>query len=529
MRHLFLLSTLLALVTGCPSTNPVECRDQSSCDLSPGGLCVSSPTGNQWCAYPDATCPGGMRYSDDRVGDGLAGTCVVADDDVDASQIDAATDAAVDATPIDGNGVVDPVVIAHGTSPSSDVGTSIAPMGSGFVVGGTIGAETNFGGGPRIGPRFVARFDFDGGHVWSRGFNANAALVASDSSGNAVLGGNFTQPFTLGGSGDTLTPMVVDGYLAKLTNSNGNHLWSKRLGGVDSDLVTTIGVFSNGDVLAAGTFRGSINLGGSALTATGSATNTFVARFASADGAHVWSVALVGTQNNGANAVAVDANGDVLVAGFFRGAITVDGTNHSSAGEIDGFVAKLNGSTGARIWSNAFGGNGFDTFTTVTPGSDGSVIVAGQYGAAFTFGSMPLGHVAMADGLVGKLNGATGAAVWATGFGSAGIDSVRGVADVAGQVVVGAEFAQTVMFGTQMVNPVGNVDVLVGRLNLTTGAPAGAVRFGSTEPESLGQLVGAGNFYLFTGGFQGAVDFGIATLNAPGTNNSDVFAGMLLP
>ena len=86
MRHLpLILIAIVALpLAGCPNNNPVECRDQASCDLGPGGACLAAPSGNQWCAYPDGTCPSGMRYSDQLVGDGLAGTCV-------AQEVDAGT------------------------------------------------------------------------------------------------------------------------------------------------------------------------------------------------------------------------------------------------------------------------------------------------------------------------------------------------------------------------------------------------------------------------------------------------------
>lgn len=518
------------LLTACPTSNPVECRDISSCDLGPGGACVASPSGNRWCAYPDSTCASGQRYSDQSVGDGLAGTCVaeMIDAGVDAEMVDA-TDAPVDAS-IDGNGIADPFVIRHG-SDSGDSGTSIAALGTGILVGGNMGGPTNFGGGPLSGGRFVARFDFDGGHVWSKGFGANGVAVATDGTGNAILGGNFTQPFTLGGSGDTLTPVVVDGYVGKLAASNGAHVWSKKLGGADSDLVNAVATFSNGDVLVAGTFRGTINLGGSNLTTTASATNSFVARLAALDGAHVWSIAITGTQANSADAVAVDANGDVLVSGFFRGTTTIGTTDHSSNGESDGFVARLDGSSGARIWSMSFGGGGFEGAPYVAPSSDGGVLVGGRFTASFSFGSTALANVAMADGLVAKLNGATGASVWAFAFGGPDIDDVRGVAEVGGQVLVGATFAQSAMFGGQNVNAVAGTEILVGRINLATGAAAGATRLGGSGADQVSRLTSAGDgtHYLITGAFQNSIDFGIATLSATGTNSSDIYAGKLLP
>ena len=78
MRNAMLLGAALACVailSGCPPTSSVECVDQTSCDLAAGGSCTVAPSGSQWCAYPDISCPGGLRYSDQRVGDGLSPLC----------------------------------------------------------------------------------------------------------------------------------------------------------------------------------------------------------------------------------------------------------------------------------------------------------------------------------------------------------------------------------------------------------------------------------------------------------------------
>ena len=86
MRHTMLLIGVAVVLpaAGCPSTNPIECRDNTSCDLSAGGICTVAPSGNQWCAYPDPACPGGFRYSDFHTGDDVAGTCVMVGGDADA-------------------------------------------------------------------------------------------------------------------------------------------------------------------------------------------------------------------------------------------------------------------------------------------------------------------------------------------------------------------------------------------------------------------------------------------------------------
>lgn len=86
MRRLttIVAGVLAVAALGCPSTNGVECQDNTSCDLSAGGVCTAAPSGSQWCAYPDPLCPGGLRYSDFHTGDGLAGACVTPEEDVDA-------------------------------------------------------------------------------------------------------------------------------------------------------------------------------------------------------------------------------------------------------------------------------------------------------------------------------------------------------------------------------------------------------------------------------------------------------------
>lgn len=60
----------------CGSHPSIQCETMSDCNLHFGGKCTSAPTGNQWCSYPDPSCPSGMRYSDQQVGDGVSGQCV---------------------------------------------------------------------------------------------------------------------------------------------------------------------------------------------------------------------------------------------------------------------------------------------------------------------------------------------------------------------------------------------------------------------------------------------------------------------
>lgn len=73
-----IVSLLAAACSG--GANNFECSGNAGCDLSGGGMCIAAPSGRNWCAYPDPACPGGYRYSDQNVGDGLAGQCVAPGD-----------------------------------------------------------------------------------------------------------------------------------------------------------------------------------------------------------------------------------------------------------------------------------------------------------------------------------------------------------------------------------------------------------------------------------------------------------------
>lgn len=81
-RSMRTLATIaLIALTGCPNRQNVPCGDNSNCDLAAGGTCLAGPSSNRWCAYPDSECPGGLRYSDFDVGDGVGGQCVGGDGD----------------------------------------------------------------------------------------------------------------------------------------------------------------------------------------------------------------------------------------------------------------------------------------------------------------------------------------------------------------------------------------------------------------------------------------------------------------
>jgi len=88
--------------------------------------------------------------------------------------------------------------------------------------------------------------------------------------------------------------------------------------------------------------------------------------------------------------VAVDRQGNEVLAGTFAGRVSIGGAELTSAGRTDGFVVKY-GPNGAPVFApQRFGGRGEDAVTGVAVDDDGSIILAGTFQEQASFGSQTL-------------------------------------------------------------------------------------------------------------------------------------------
>src|SRR5439155_11265907 len=87
-----------------------------------------------------------------------------------------------------------------------------------------------------------------------------------------------------------------------------------------------------------------------------------------------------------ANSIAVDGNGDVVVAGDFSGTVDFGGGLLTSAGTKDIFVAKYSGADGSHQWSKRYGGTGDDHASGVTLDNGGNVGLTGSFKGTVDFG-----------------------------------------------------------------------------------------------------------------------------------------------
>ena len=146
-------------------------------------------------------------------------------------------------------------------------------------------------------------------------------------------------------------------------------LWGYSIGGPGNDVSYQVKVAPNGNVCIAGKFSGTMNLnpGGAAVNITSNGLDDIFYACYSPAGAFLWGNHIGGASYDGAMNLTIDANSDLYICGYYRGA-NVDfdagaGTFLlSDAGTLgtaitydgDGFVAKIN-NAGTFQWAKSLG------------------------------------------------------------------------------------------------------------------------------------------------------------------------------
>jgi hypothetical protein len=306
------------------------------------------------------------------------------------------------------------------------------------------------------------------------------------------------------------------------------HQWSKAFGASGVDEGIGIAVDSSGNVLVTGYFAGTINFGGTALTATGD-KDVFVVKFDSA-GNHLWSKRFGGPAGTTAMGldIAADATGNMVLTGFYMTTIDFGGGALTSTTSLKSlFIAKLD-TGGGHLWSKAYPPSVVaQQANSLSLDAAGNVIVTGFFNGTINFGpdsSTLLTAAGNSDMFVVKLNSA-GVFQWSKRYGAANFDAGRGVAvDANGNIFLTGEFSGAVDFGGGVLTGQSQ-DVLVVKLD-PTGAHLWSKRIGGATVD-VGRYIAVdkSGSLAFTGEFSGTVDFGGGGLTS--TGGQDAFVAKL--
>lgn len=199
-----------------------------------------------------------------------------------------------------------------------------------------------------------------------------------------------------------------DAYVTKL-NRDGSKAWTWQWGTSMEENGGGIAVDPEGNVLVAGYTSGTLQ----GVNAGG--TDAFVMKISST-GTPVWTRQWGTSEYDDLNEIVVDKTGAIYVAGYTEG--NLEGAN---AGNGDAFVTKLNPS-GTIAWTRQWGTTKYDDAVSVAIDGDGNIYAGGS-----TFGKLGTEEAGAGDGYVIRLR-ADGTVAWTTQWGTFRYDELTAIA-----------------------------------------------------------------------------------------------------
>ena len=326
--------------------------------------------------------------------------------------------------------------------------------------------------------------------------------IALAASGNIYVSGSTTSSNMPTGLYGQDYHGGTDAFLAML-NPQGRMLWTEYLGGSGDDLPHGLALDASGNVFLVGsTSSGGIFSDNPDTSFHGGATDGFVMRFSS-DGSLTWGVYLGGDGDDACNGLALDAAGDLCVAGITGSTDWLTGgfTNMKN-GPTDGFVARLSAAAGALSWGAYLGGGGDESASAVAVDSLGDLYVAGET----TSGSwIPVGYnpnyAAGRDAFLLKIAGDGQSQLWGTYLGGSGDDRATAITIGGGDMVYVAGLTNSSGWATGGFSTVlhGDYDGFVTKLT-AAGDHRWDTYLGGTGYDNALALATDGNFKFYLTG-----------------------------
>ena len=250
---------------------------------------------------------------------------------------------------------------------------------------------------------FVAKYDTDGTLLWAQGgesgspasaadLNTGRNMISSiilDADGNPYVGGRFSGTNLFG---ETVNVAGMgDFFLASLDTDGSAPYWVSIAGTPDDDLITSLSIDGFGYINVLGVLgEGTVTFPASTITynnQTGT-YDTFVMSY-DINGEWYFASFLGAGEAVVGNDVASDSQGNIFVAGQFRGEASFVGSSMvlESDSAIDcAFLAKYD-IEGDALWAVRTGGSFYTKANRVVTDADGNAYVYGLFSAMAVFGT----------------------------------------------------------------------------------------------------------------------------------------------
>ncbi|PHR60908.1 MAG: hypothetical protein COA47_06800 [Robiginitomaculum sp.] len=300
---------------------------------------------------------------------------------------------------------------------------------------------------------YLVRYDSAGKTVFTRGLGAAGDVDIKDlaigADGSVVLAGKIS-----GALGDTTQLGGSDSFIIKF-DGNGKEQFIKRFGSTLDDQANSLTIAVDGKIFIAGSTKG-------AVTGTHNGGQDAYIRALDANGNTLFSRQIGTVNDEFAKAIALDSNGDILLA-----------TEENGIGKLTRFTS-ANG-VDAALWQHDLGAldNGKITSLSV----DGSaILVGGSAGAGNGLGAGVLSHSGQRDGFLVRVDedgGGSPLRTWTTFLGTSETDLINGIESSNGKLYAVGSTAGSLPGGGTLD---GTQNAFVSRFDLTTGALEGTTQ-----------------------------------------------------
>lgn len=363
--------------------------------------------------------------------------------------------------------------------------------------------------------------------------NDYGASTVVDSSGNVYVAGSFGSNTIVFGSTTLTNAGIEDMFLVKYDH-NGNVIWAKRAGGSADDGPSSIAIDAYGNIYIAGCFESStITFGSYTLTNAGVDTtyDMFLVKY-DANGNVLWANRAGGTYQDQADAVTVDAFGNVYMTGYFESStITFGSTTLTNlfwgyqSGDISLTKYDANGNV---IWAKSAGGNWADVASTIAVDISGNIEIAGWFfSTTLTFGSYTLtGTNFYAGDLFLAKYDANGNVLWATSAGGTeGAEAYSVAVDVSKNIyLTGHYYDTTLTFGSYTLTNAGLGDIFFVKYDADGNVAWAKSAGGPLKDWGMSVAVDALSNPYMAGIFRSStITFGTTTLTNSSTGTYDMF------
>ncbi len=266
----------------------------------------------------------------------------------------------------------------------------------------------------------------------------NGNSCATDAAGNVYFAGRAGSATNIAASGhqNSLGGGANDAFIVKF-DSNGVRQWGTYYGGTGTDAFHGCAVDPAGNVYMAGETNSTSNIAHNAhQSSLAGFADAFLVKLNSS-GVLQWGTYYGGGATDYGYDCAADASGNVYLAGqtLSSGGIAATGHQNSIAGNSEAFLAKFN-SNGVRQWGTYYGGASSDLANSCAVDASGNVYIAGTTSSSsgIAVGGVQNIFGGNNDAFCVKFNNA-GILQWGSYFGGADIDAAFGCAtDVTGHI-----------------------------------------------------------------------------------------------